>query len=171
MRTCRHEFDQPGFCLLNAGRALDSMGFRRLMADLKQAMAEIHEARTGNTLVYLSAARFDQQTTTKPHLDGGPQECFLMLGYEPSAVDAKLEIADYSKCAFDLGLTPQEFLAKHNPMFQAGGAVCGVKASYSCKVAPSRQAWIICFPSGSKSGSWNCRRFWWKNSVRIFAPA
>ena len=90
------------------------------MVDLKREMAAIHESNTGNTLIYLSAARFDQQMTTKPHLDGGPDECFLMLGYEPSDVDAELQICDYSKCAFDLGLSPKEFMAKHNPMFQSG---------------------------------------------------
>jgi hypothetical protein len=119
-RVCRTTFDQPGFCLLNAGPKLDSPGFRRLMVELKQALAELHAARTGHALVYLSAARFDQQETTRLHLDGGPEECFLMLGYEPSEVDAELAIADYSKCAFDLGMTPKEFLARHNPMFRAG---------------------------------------------------
>ncbi len=119
-RTCRTDFDAPGFCAVNVGDSLDSVAFRQLMVDLKRAMAAIHESRTGNTLIYLSAARFDQQETTKPHLDGGPEECFLMLGYEPSDVDAELEISDYAKCAFDLGLSPSEFVAKHNPMFQPG---------------------------------------------------
>jgi hypothetical protein len=122
-RTCRTDFDEPGFCLLNVGDATDSIAFRRLMVELKQSMAAIHEERTGQTLAYLSAARFDQQTTTKLHRDGGPEECFLMLGYEPSEVDGELQIADYTRCAFDLGLTPQEFLARHNPMFRAGYAI------------------------------------------------
>lgn len=90
------------------------------MVDIKREMGAIHESTTGNTLAYLSVARFDQQETTRPHLDGGPDECFLMLGYEPSVVDSDLEISDYAKCAFDLGLTPKEFLAKHNPMFKSG---------------------------------------------------
>ena len=90
------------------------------MVDLKRAMARIQESRTDSALIYLSAARFDQQETTRPHLDGGPDECFLMLGYEPSDVDSELEISDYAKCAFDLGLSPNEFMAKHNPMFQSG---------------------------------------------------
>ncbi len=119
-RTCRVNFDQPGFCVVNVGDSIDSVSFRQLMVDLKCEMANIHQAETGNTLIYLSAARFDQQETTRPHLDGGPDECFLMLGYEPSEVDAELEFSDFSKCAFDLGLTPKEFMAKHNPMFQSG---------------------------------------------------
>ncbi len=119
-RTCRTDFDAPGFCVVNAGHSIGSVGCRQLMVDLKRAMAAIHESKTGDTLIYLSAARFDQQTTTKPHLDGGPDECFLMLGYEPSEVDASLAISDYAKCAFDLGISPKDFMTKHNPMFQSG---------------------------------------------------
>jgi hypothetical protein len=118
--TCRTDFDAPGFCLLNVGSSMDSRACRQLMVDLKRAMADIHESVAGKALIYLSAARFDQQETTKPHLDGGPAECFLMLGYEPSDVDADLEISDYTKCAFDLGLSPKKFMAKHNPMFHSG---------------------------------------------------
>ena len=113
-------FKAPGFCLLNAGQDVDSIAFRRLMVDIKRGMAAIHEETTGNTLAYLSAARFDQQETTRPHLDGGPDECFLMLGYEPSAIDSGVEITDYARCAFDLGYTPKEFMAEYNPMFRSG---------------------------------------------------
>jgi hypothetical protein len=119
-RTCRTDFNAPGFCVLNIGCETDSTACRRLMVDLKLAMAGLHESKSGKTLVYHSAARFDQQNSTKPHLDGGPEESLLMLGYEPSAVDAELEITDYAKCAFDMGLTPREFMAQHNPMFKAG---------------------------------------------------
>jgi hypothetical protein len=119
-RTCRTNFDAPGFCVVNVGNSIASVAFRQLMVDLKRAMAGVHESRTKKTLAYLSAARFDQQETTRPHLDSGPDECFLMLGYEPSDVDAELEISDYAKCAFDLGLTPKEFMGRHNPMFRSG---------------------------------------------------
>jgi len=118
--VCRTDFSAPGFCLLDAGRERGSVGLRRLLNDLKQELAAVHEARTGKTIVYVSAARFDQQTTTRPHLDGGPEESLLMLGYEPSAVRSELEISDYSRCAFDMGISPQEFLARHNPMFRSG---------------------------------------------------
>lgn len=119
-RTCRTTLDQPGFCVVQLGSSFGSKALRQLMLDLKLALAAIHEQATGNTLVYQSVARFDQQTTTKLHRDGGPAESFLMLGYEPSEVASQLTIADYARCAFDLGLSPAEFLAKHNPMFHAG---------------------------------------------------
>lgn len=118
-RTCRVDFATPGFCLINFGDEYDSVAFRQKMVDLKQAMARLHEAHSGKTLAFLSAARFDQQETTRPHLDSGPDECFLMLGYEPSDVNARLTFIDYSKCASDHGLTPKELLDKHNPMFKS----------------------------------------------------
>ncbi len=119
-RTCRVNFDEPGFCVLSVGHEIDSVAFRQLMVDLKREMAAIHESTTGNTLAYRSAARFDQQETTRPHLDGGPDESLLMLGYEPSEIDSELEISDYAKCAFDLGISPKAFMAEYNPMFKPG---------------------------------------------------
>lgn len=116
-RTCRVDFDSPGFCVLNLGDQIDSQRLRQIMVDLKREMASIHESNTGKTLAYLSAGRFDQQQTTRPHLDGGPDECLLMLGYEPSAIDSELEIYDYGKCAFHHKLSPKMFIAKYNPMF------------------------------------------------------
>lgn len=119
-RTCRTDFSEPGFCLVNLGKAHDSHTFRRIMVDLKQEMTTIYESEVGKTLHYLSMGRFDQQTSTKLHLDSGPEECFLMLGYEPSEVASELEISDYARCAFDMGLTPLKTLAQNNPMFQSG---------------------------------------------------
>lgn len=43
-----------------------------------------------------------------------------MLGYEPSRVTSRLFLADYSRCAFDLGITPRQFLEEHNPMYDRG---------------------------------------------------
>lgn len=118
--VCRTDFSKPGFCLVKVIDCPDSMAFRQAMVDLKVALGEIHTSKTGESLIYLSAARFDQQTSTKPHLDGGPDECFLMLGYEPSTVGSEVEITDYARCAHELRLTPKEFMARHNPMFRSG---------------------------------------------------
>lgn len=122
-RVCRTDFSQPGFCLLNLGAQLDSVSFRRFMVEMKQALAALQLRTTGETLAYVSVGRFDQQTSTRPHRDGGPEQSLLLLGYEPSEVDSELEISDYSKCAHDLGMTPQEFLQNHNPMSPAGTAM------------------------------------------------
>lgn len=119
-RTCRAEFTAPGFCLVNAGNNTGSVAFRQLMVSLKLEMTAIHEKVTGNTLVYISASRFDQQNSTKPHLDGGPDESLIMLGYEPSEIESEIEISDYSRSAADLGISPKEFMSRHNPMFHSG---------------------------------------------------
>ena len=119
-RVCRTGFDTPGFCLIDLGAGASSQALRLFMIALKGQLQLLHRARLGLDLVFLSAARFDQQLTTKLHRDGGPDECFLMLGYEPSPVAAELSLADFSKCAFDRGLTPTAFLEQYNPMFTLG---------------------------------------------------
>src|ERR1700730_9523424 len=70
-------------------------------------------------------ARFDQQETTKFHLDGAPEQSLLMLGYEPSQVHSRLFLADYTRAAFDLGFTPRQFLQDFNPMFSKGEELLG----------------------------------------------
>ena len=115
-RVCRSTFNAPGFCLIELPDSTDSGSMRRFMGDLKDELSSLHDTPLG----FISAARFDQQETTRPHRDGGPEECFLMLGYEPTPIKAELTMFDFSKCAADLSITPTEFLAKHNPMFRAG---------------------------------------------------
>ncbi len=119
-RVCRTDFTEPGFCVVNLGSSLSSVEFRQLMVDITRQMAIVHQRQTGKTLIYISAGRFDQQTTTRPHLDGGPEESLLMLGYEPTRVQSEVEISDYTQCAQHLGISPTEFMAQHNPMFHAG---------------------------------------------------
>lgn len=115
--ACRTGFHAPGFCLIDALSIVDAVSLRRFMIDLKLALARVHLARAGDSLVYLAMSRFDQRSTTRLHLDGGPDESLLMLGYEPSDLESRIEIADYARCAYDLGITPKEFLSRHNPMF------------------------------------------------------
>ena len=119
-RAWRFDFTQPGFCLLDLGPGVDSHTLRALMLHLKDRLSEIAVARTGRRFAVSSVGRFDQQETTKFHLDGGPEAAPLMLGYEPLRVASRLSLADYTRCAFDLGITPERFLHEHNPMFAAG---------------------------------------------------
>src|SRR5688572_22810609 len=72
-RVFRLDFAPPGVGLLNLGADLDSQRLRRYMIALKEALSERHRERTGKRLVYLSMGRFDQQVTTKYHLDGAPE--------------------------------------------------------------------------------------------------
>jgi len=118
----RFDFIAPGFFLLNAG-AVDSHTLRAWMVHLKQLLSEISQRRTGKPFLFRSMARFDQQETTKLHLDGAPEQSMLMLGYEPSQVQSRLFLGDYSRAAFDFGITPQRFLQDFNPMFKKGEEV------------------------------------------------
>ena len=120
LEVFRTDFSQPGFALFNLGPEFGSRQQRRLMVLLKDELARLDHRHRGRTLYYQSLGRFDQQVTTKPHRDGGPDESILMLGYEPTVVQSQISLLDYSKCAFDLGLTPAEFLDRHNPMFPDG---------------------------------------------------
>jgi hypothetical protein len=113
----RHDFTAPGVALLSLGPSVETFTLRRFMRSLKEELDRLYQQRTGRRLVYLSLARFDQQVTTRYHLDGAPDEAYLMLGYEPSEVRSELFIADYTKAAQDLGITPKTLLADYNPMF------------------------------------------------------
>ena len=90
------------------------------MVTLKKWLSEIEMRRSGRSFVYRSMSRFDQQETTKFHLDGAPAESLLVLGYEPSNVRSRLLLADFSRAAFDLGITPEQFLTDYNPTFRRG---------------------------------------------------
>jgi hypothetical protein len=115
----RFEFAKPGFCLLDAG-GVDSHTLRSWMMSLKQQLSEVAVLRGGRPFTFGGLARFDQQETTKFHLDGAPNQSMLMLGYEPSSVHSRLFMADYARAAFDLGVTPQQFLHDYNPMYRRG---------------------------------------------------
>lgn len=116
----RTDLNQPGFSIVVLPVVTDSHGLRRSMIKLKEQLSLRHQSLYGEPLEYLSLGRFDQQTTTRLHLDGAPERSFLMLGYEPTTVRSEFQIADYSRCAQDLRLTPAEFLRLHNPMIGSG---------------------------------------------------
>ncbi len=118
-RVCRTALTEPGWCVLNLGAGnpgFDSVAFRRGMLGLIAGLSERHRRRTGEPLAVASAMRFDQQTTTRPHLDGGPEQSLLLLGYEPTAVDSTFAAHDLARFAADRGLTPAEALTRYNPL-------------------------------------------------------
>lgn len=121
----RADFTAPGFAVLDAGPGLDSHALRSWMVDLKRRLSEVGIQRGRGGFGYRSMARFDQQETTKFHLDGAPDQSLLMLGYEPSKVRSRLLLADFTRAAFDLGITPQRFLHDFNPMYKRGEDLLG----------------------------------------------
>lgn len=114
-QTCRTHYDMPGFSLWNVGKELEPEAFRRMMIKLKDKLSEIHISVRGEECVFHSLMRFDQQVSTKLHLDGGPEESCLILGYEPSEVESDIYIADYSWASSEMGLDPQQFLKLYPP--------------------------------------------------------
>jgi hypothetical protein len=121
----RFDFTAPGFAILDTGPGVDSHTLRSWMVDLKERLNEIGVSRGDKPFAYRSMARFDQQETTKFHLDGAPDQSMLMLGYEPSKVRSRLFLADFTHAAFDLGITPEQFLNDYNPMYKKGEELLG----------------------------------------------
>ena len=116
----RFDFTTPGFAVLDVGSVVDSHTLRAWMVALKERLSEIGVRRFGKSFVYRFLSRFDQQVTTKFHLDGAPAESLLMLGYESTRVRSRLFLTDYTRAAFDLDISPQQFLADYNPMYVKG---------------------------------------------------
>jgi hypothetical protein len=116
----RISFDQPGFAVVDVGTEISSKMLRSWMILLKQQLSDIALEKGLRPFNYFSMSRFDQQMTTKFHRDGAPDASLLMLGYEPSAVESRLHMADYTKAAAYLGISPNEFLVEYNPMFKHG---------------------------------------------------
>ena len=79
---------------------------RSLMLDLKDRLSEVDASEPASGCLSV-LGRFDQQETTKFHLDGAPDESLLVLGYEPSNVRSRPCLADYSRCVLDLGIEPK----------------------------------------------------------------
>jgi hypothetical protein len=121
-RVARTSLSEPGVALLQWTRDLTSRDLRSAMVALYREFLAFAKSQWNLSLQYLSLGRFDQQTTTRFHLDGGPEVSFLMLGYEPSRVDSQFAIADYSQAAFDAGCQPAEYLDRYNPMFPEGAS-------------------------------------------------
>ena len=112
----RTDFEMPGYAAIDLPDH-DTFALRRLMIEVQRAFTAISLSRGRKPFTIRSLGRFDQQVTTKFHLDGAPPESLLVLGYEPSTVRSVVRMADYSRAAHDLDMSPEEFLDRHNPMF------------------------------------------------------
>lgn len=116
----RTDFNRGGFAVLTAATEIDSRDLRSCMLALRRRLNEIGEERGFGRFGIRSLGRFDQQETTKFHLDGAPERSLLVLGYEPSRVESRLFLADFARAAFDLQITPRQFLEDFNPMYRRG---------------------------------------------------
>ena len=116
----RQSFNQPGFAIIAFPASLSSRSLREVMLRLKQELSRLFCEQWHEPLEYLSLGRFDQQTTTKLHLDGAPDRSILMLGYEPTEVVSEFIIADYSACAHPHGINSRGFPVTAQPDVHSG---------------------------------------------------
>ena len=80
----------------------------------------MHLDKFGHKLMYQWMVRFDQQETTKFHLDNAADQSFLMLGYEPTKIKSKLYFADYILFIKNTNIDGDEYFEKYNPIFSDG---------------------------------------------------
>jgi hypothetical protein len=131
----RTDLDQPGFALLDLGTDCTPADFRAALVALTAALDAVYRTRFGRRLVFLSLGRFDQQATTRAHRDGAPDESLLVLGYEPTEVESRVSLLDYTACAREHDLRPREFLDRFNPAWQTGEEML---VSYETELTPFR---------------------------------
>lgn len=110
--------DKDGFVLLDFGSQIDSFQLRAIMVDLKVGLSQYTKAQFNKTLSYQWLGRFDQQVSTKYHLDNAGDQSFLMLGYEPSEIESELFLADYVQFSQNNDTNPADYFNKFNPIFK-----------------------------------------------------
>jgi hypothetical protein len=137
-RACRTDFEQPGFALIHLDPSTASLALRQMMDALADELDRLHVARAGRRLAVRSMTRFDQQVTTRPHRDGAADESLLMLGYEPTTVRSRVYMTDFAACAHGMGLEPEEFLRRHNPMYARGAELLAPYTTGLAAFDPSR---------------------------------
>src|SRR5213078_1223136 len=97
----RTDLEAPGYVLLDQGTDQTPARFRAHLVDLGHALARHYRDNFGETLRFVSMSRFDQQSPTRPHRDGGPDASILLQGYEPTEVPSRVSLLDYSRAAFE----------------------------------------------------------------------
>ena len=119
-KVFRKDFSEPGVVVIDYGLNFTSEKLRESMVNLKRQLSDIHVKKVGQKLLYQWMGRFDQQVTTKFHLDNAADQSFLMLGYEPSLIKSKLYFADYVQFYQSINISAAEYFERHNPMFTDG---------------------------------------------------
>jgi hypothetical protein len=128
-RVFRTDLSQPGFAIPDLGDDLTPIQFRSMLIGFAAALDHAYDRRFSRRLLLRSMGRFDQKVSAEAHLDGAPDESILMLGYEPSEITSRLFLIDYTRCAFDRGLQPREFLDRFNPTFGEGRSLLDAYAT------------------------------------------
>lgn len=117
-KVFRIKCNQPGFMVLDFGKQFSSELLRQKMVEIKNKLNSLVQENFNKELHYQWLGRFDQQTTTKLHIDNAPHESFLMLGYEPTVIQSELYFADFAKFCQDQKITETIFFEDYNPLFE-----------------------------------------------------
>ncbi|MCR9248818.1 MAG: hypothetical protein NXI20_00285 [bacterium] len=100
---------QPGFFFKDFGKDIGSEDFRAVMVELKEGLTELVNKNTDHQLNYHWLGRFDHQHTSGFHRDSADPNSVLMLGYEPTTIDSRVFLADFSKLVEDKGISMIEY--------------------------------------------------------------
>lgn len=108
-KVFRNSTDHPGFYFKDFGKDIGSVNFRSVMVELKEGLTELVNKNTNHQLNYHWLGRFDHQHTSGFHRDSADPNSILMLGYEPSDIDSRVFLADFSKLVEDKGISMLEY--------------------------------------------------------------
>lgn len=150
-RVFRTDLERPGFAHLLVGERTAEGVLPQIVAEL----AEGYQRDFGRALRVIPQGSFDQQATTQAHRDGGPDESILVLGYEPTTVPSRLLLLDFTRAALERGMTPVEFLARHNPGQPDGRRLLDEYATELADFEPGR-AHVVIINNGNRP--WEERR-------------
>jgi hypothetical protein len=117
------------------------------MQEIMDALAPFHPA----SFVFVHQEIFDQQNTTRFHRDGGPDNSYLLLGYEPSLVPSTLRIADTWRAATERGDSVEEFLNTH-PLLSPDLASVLSAHTTTITAFDHNRAFIVLINNSVKSG-------------------
>ena len=92
--------------------------FRSIMIDLKKELSNLSVSKFNKKLSYHWLVRFDQQVNTPFHVDNAAEQSILMLGYEPSAIQSELHLADYHAYAKKAYKKPEDYFNNFSPVFK-----------------------------------------------------
>jgi len=116
----RKSYDKKGFAVISFTREMHPETLREYMVKIKNGLGKKCEEEFKRSLDYYWIGRFDQQTTTKFHRDNAPTDSYLMLGYEPTAINSKLFVADYHQLVSKENISVDTYYEKYNPIFKKG---------------------------------------------------
>jgi hypothetical protein len=140
----RTQVSAPGYacCIPDGTQSLETV-----MQEILDALAPYHS----QPFAFVHQETFDQQNTTRFHRDGGPDNSYLLLGYEPSLVPSTLSIADSWRAATKRGESVEEFFKTHPLLSPDLGTVL---SPYTTTITAfdHRRPFIVLINNSIKSG-------------------